>query len=188
MKATVRRSVLATAAALLLTGGAATAAAPFQLTSSVFADDAPLAAKYVGNDTSNPNCVGENISPPLAWSNPPQGTKSYAILMADLEDRRGLGVVGWIAYCIPASATGFAEGDVGKASDKFVGGKSTRNLATYFGPCPPPGGWHHYAFKQIATDLDTKALQPGLTRDEAIAALNGHAKGGTGLIGRFKHR
>lgn len=188
MKATVRRSVLAAAASLLLTGGAALAAEPFQLTSPAFADDAPLAAKYARNDKSNPNCIGENISPPLAWSNPPEGTKSYAILMIDLEGRRGLGVVHWVAYGIPASVTGFAEGEASKPSDKFVGGKSTRNLPTYFGPCPPPGGWHHYALTLIATDLDPTALQPGLTRDEVIAALKGHAKGATGLIGRFEHQ
>lgn len=40
-----------------------------------------------------------------------------------------------------------AEGEVSKPSDKFGGGKSTRNLPTYFGPCTPPGDWHHYAFR-----------------------------------------
>jgi hypothetical protein len=39
----------------------------------------------------------------------------------------------------------------------------------------------------IATDLDPKALQPGMTRDELFAALNGHAKGAAGLILRFRH-
>jgi hypothetical protein len=188
MTVTLGRSLLAAAAALLLTGGAAMAAEPFQLTSSAFADNAPLPAKYAGNDKSNPNCVGENISPPLAWSNPPEGTKSYAIFMVDPEGRLGLGVVHWVAYGIPASVTGFAEGEVSKQSDSFIGGKSTRNLPTYFGPCTPPGDWHHYTLTLIATDLDPKALQPGLTRDEVIAALNGHAKAAAGLIARFKHQ
>ncbi len=187
MKVRLERSLIAAAAALLLTVGAAMAAEPFRLTSPAFADNAPLPAKYAGADKSNPNCVGENISPALALSNPPQGTKSYAIFMVDAEGRLGLGVVHWVAYGIPASVTGFAEGEVRKPSDKFVGGKSTRNLPTYFGPCTPQGDWHHYTFTLIATDLDPKALQPGLTRDEVIAALKGHAKGAAGLIGRFKH-
>jgi hypothetical protein len=38
----------------------------------------------------------------------------------------------------------------------------------------------------IATDLDPKALQPGMTRDELFAALNGHTKGAAGLILRFR--
>ena len=188
MKVTLGRSLSAAAAALLLTGGAAAmAAAPFQLRSSAFADNGRLPAKYAGHDTSNPNCVGENISPPLAWSNPPAGTKSFALFMVDPEGRLGLGVVHWVAYGIPASVKRFSEGEVSKPSDKFVGGKSTRNLPTYFGPCTPPGDWHHYTFTLIATDLDPKALQPGLTRDQVIAALAGHAKGAAGLIARFKH-
>jgi Raf kinase inhibitor-like YbhB/YbcL family protein len=188
MKGTWGQSLGAGAMVLALASGGALAAEPFKLSSPAFQDNAPLAAKYAGNDKSNPNCVGENISPPLAWSNPPEGTKSYALLMVDPEGRLGLGVVHWVAYGIPAAVTGFAEGEVSKASDKYVGGKSTRNLPIYFGPCTPPGDWHHYTFTLIATDLDPKALQPGLTRDELLAALNGHAKGAAGLIGRFKHQ
>jgi Raf kinase inhibitor-like YbhB/YbcL family protein len=181
--------VLAAAVVALVSGGVAQAAdRPFKLKSPAFRDNAKLADKFAGNDKSNPNCVGENISPPLAWTNPPDGTKSYALLMIDPEGRAGLGVVHWVAYGIPASVTGFAEGEVSGPSDKYVGGKSTRSLPSYFGPCTPPGDWHHYTFTLIATDLDPKALQPGMTRDELLAALNGHTKGAAGLIGRFKHK
>jgi len=92
-----------------------------------------------------------------------------------------------VTYRIPTSVTGFAEGELSNASDKYVGGKSTMGLATYFGPCTPPGDWHHYTFTLIATDLDSKALQPRMTRDELFAALNGHTKGAAGLIVRFRH-
>jgi hypothetical protein len=37
----------------------------------------------------------------------------------------------------------------------------------------------------IATDLEPAALKEGMTRDELIKALDGHAKGATGLIGTF---
>jgi hypothetical protein len=170
-------------------GAGKTAAPPdvFVLSSPSFADNGPLATKYAGNDKSNPNCVGENISPPLAWSNPPKGTKSYALMLYDPEGRNGLGVVHWAAYGIPASVTGFSEGEVSKPSPKYVGGKSTRNLPYYFGPCTPPGDWHHYTFTLIATDLEPLALQPGMTREEVLTALNGHALGAAGLIGRFRH-
>jgi Raf kinase inhibitor-like YbhB/YbcL family protein len=169
-------------------GQIARAAEPFTLKSSAFKDNGKLAKKNAGNDKSNPNCVGDNISPPLAWSNPPEGTKSFALMLFDPEGRAGLGVAHWVAYGIPTSVTGFAEGEISKPSEKYVGGKSTRALPTYFGPCTPPGDWHHYTFTLIATDLDAKALQPGLTRDELLAALAGHAKGAAGLIGRFKHQ
>jgi phosphatidylethanolamine-binding protein (PEBP) family uncharacterized protein len=106
--------------------------------------------------------------------------------MYDPEGRQGLGVVHWIAYGIPASVTSFAEGEVSKESDKYVGGKSARSLPSYFGPCTPPKtGYHHYTFTLIATDLEPKALQPGMTKDEVYAALAGHTKGAAGLVGLF---
>src|ERR1700758_3484304 len=52
---------------------AARAADPFVLKSPTLADNAPLPAKDAGNNKQNPNCVGDNISPPLAWSDPPEG-------------------------------------------------------------------------------------------------------------------
>lgn len=165
----------------------AQAAEPFELSSPAFTDNAPLATKYAGDRKDNPNCVGESISPPLKWANPPAGTTSLALLLIDPEGRGGLGVVHMVIYGIPASVTGFAEGELSKPSDKFVGGKSTMGLPVYFGPCTPPGDWHHYTFTLIATDLDPKASQPGMTRDELFAALAGHAKGAAGLIGRFRH-
>jgi Raf kinase inhibitor-like YbhB/YbcL family protein len=166
--------------------GSLAAAEPFQITSSSFKDGTVLDKKYVGKNPSNPNCVGENISPALSWSNPPPDTKSFAILMVDPEGRAPAGVVHWVAYGIPASVTGFAEGEVSGPSDKYVGGKSTINLPNYFGPCTPAGvGFHHYTLVLMATDLDPKALQPGLTREELIPALNGHVKGSTGIVGLF---
>jgi Raf kinase inhibitor-like YbhB/YbcL family protein len=183
-----RIALLCAAGAIALTsftGGSAQAADPFMLKSSAFEDNGKLAVKNAGNNKQNPNCVGDNVSPPLSWSNPPAGTNSYALLMYDPEGRGGLGVSHWVAYGIPASVTGFAEGEVSTATDKYVGGKSTMGLAHYFGPCTPPGDWHHYTFTLIATDLDPKALEPGLTRDQLFEKLNGHTKGAAGLIGRF---
>jgi Raf kinase inhibitor-like YbhB/YbcL family protein len=159
---------------------------PFSLTSPAFTDNAPLATKNAGDRKDNPNCVGESISPPLKWTTPPAGTNSFALLLIDPEGRGGLGVVHMVIYGIPATVTGFAEGELSKPSDKFVGGKSTMGLPIYFGPCTPAGDWHHYTFILMATDLDAKALQPGMTRDELYAALAGHTKIAAGLIGRFR--
>jgi hypothetical protein len=160
----------------------------FKLTSSAFKDNGTLKVKNAGNNKQNPNCVGENVSPPLAWHNVPAGTKSFVLLMFDPEGRPPGGVSHWVAYGIPASVTGFAEGEVSKASDKYVGGQSLMKLPNYFGPCTPPNtDWHHYTFTLVATDLEPGALKPGMTREEVIKAVEGHAKGSAGLIGRFKH-
>ena len=161
------------------------AAEAFTLTSSAFKDGTPLQTKNAGDRKDNPNCVGQNISPPLSWSSPPAGTKSYALTMVDPEGRGGLGVIHWVAYGIPASVTGFAEGEVSKTSDKYVGGKGTNGAATYLGPCTPRGAPHHYTFTLIATDLEPTDLPPGLTRDELFAKLAGRTKGATGLVGLF---
>ena len=182
-----RNFVLALTVALGAACGAqsANAQAVFTLSSPSFKDGERLAVKNAGNNKSNPNCVGENISPALNWTNPPEGTKSYALLMFDPEGRPPGGVSHWVAYGIPVSVTGFAEGEVSKTGDKYVGGKSTLNLPHYWGPCTPPGPPHHYTFTLLAPDLEPAALKEGMTREEVIKALDGHAKGATGLIGIF---
>jgi Raf kinase inhibitor-like YbhB/YbcL family protein len=159
------------------------------LTSPAIQDNGTLATKNACSDKQrSPNCVGENISPPLSWSNPPDGTKSFALLLFDPEGRAPAGVSHMVVYGIPADVKGFAEGELSKPSDKFVGGKSTMNLGTYTGPGTPPNtDWHHYTWTIIATDLDPKALQPGMTRDELAKALDGHVKGSAGLVTRFRH-
>jgi hypothetical protein len=186
-------------AALLTAGGfiaaslsavpAARAADALTLTSSAVQDNGILATKNACSDKQRtPNCVGENLSPPLAWSNVPDGTKSFALLLFDPEGRAPAGVSHMVIYGIPADVKGFAEGELSKPSDKFVGGKSTMNQAVYWGPGTPPNtDWHHYTFTLVATDLDPKALEPGMTREELAAALKDHVKGSAGLVTRFKH-
>jgi Raf kinase inhibitor-like YbhB/YbcL family protein len=176
--------------ASLATAPAAKAAEVLTLTSSAFQDNGTLAVKNACSDKQrSPNCVGENLSPPLAWANPPEGTKSFALLLFDPEGRAPAGVSHMVVYGIPADVKGFAEGELSKPSDKFVGGKSTMEKATYWGPGTPPNtDWHHYTFTLVATDLDPKALQPSMTREELATALKDHVKGSAGLIGRFKHQ
>ena len=183
----LRGSILAFAVALAASCGVGGAVAQgvFTLTSPGFADGHRLAVKNAGNIKGNPNCIGQNMSPALSWKNPPPDTRSFALLMFDPEGRPPGGVSHFVAYGIPASVTGFAEGELSKPSDKYVGGQSTMKLSNYFGPCTPPGAPHHYTFTLIATDLEPTALQAGMTRDELIKALDGHAKGATGIIGTF---
>jgi Raf kinase inhibitor-like YbhB/YbcL family protein len=161
------------------------------VTSTTFKDGQMMPRKVANTNPQNPNCVGENVSPQLSWSNAPEGTKSFALLMEDPEGRGGAGVHHWVAYGIPASVTSFAEGEVSKPSEKYVGGKSTQGVGNYSGPCTPPGTPHHYTFVVIATDLDPKELPPGLTREEFLAKLvppppaMSHAKGTAGIVGLF---
>jgi Raf kinase inhibitor-like YbhB/YbcL family protein len=161
------------------------AAEPFALSSTTFKDGTLMPKKVANTNPANPNCVGDNVSPQLSWSGAPEGTKSYALTMVDPEGRGGLGVFHWVAYGIPPNVTSFAEGEVSKAGDKYVGGKSTQGVGNYSGPCTPPGSPHHYTFLIISTDLDPKELPPGLTLPELQAKLDKHVKGAAGLVGLF---
>jgi Raf kinase inhibitor-like YbhB/YbcL family protein len=165
---------------------AATAADPFTLTSTMFKDGSVLPQKVIDNRA---NCGGENISPQLSWSNPPYGTKSYAITVVDPEAGGGGGSIHWVAYGIAANVTGLEEGEANQPSPKFVGGKNGGGTGLWKGPCAGPGAPHHYTFVLIATELDAKELPPGLTREELLAKFVPPAptprrvKGTTGLIG-----
>lgn len=161
------------------------AQAPFAVTSSSFADGGMLTVKNAADDPMR-MCGGQNISPALAWSNPPPNTKSYAVFLDDPEGLLGAGVSHWVAYNVPANVTSFAEGEMAKQSQKFMGGKGTRDNALYIGPCPPTGDApHHYVFTVIATDLDPGALKAGMAKDEVMAALKGHMLKAGSLIGRY---
>jgi Raf kinase inhibitor-like YbhB/YbcL family protein len=187
----VLRYLLAASALTLGFAAGAAAADPFRVTSTTFKDGQMMPRKVANSTSTNPNCVGENVSPQLSWSGVPDGTRSFAILMEDPEGRGGAGVHHWVAYGIPASVTSFAEGEVSKASEKYVGGKSTQGVGNYSGPCTPPGTPHHYTFVVIATDLDPKELPAGLTREEVLAKIvppapaMSHAKGTAGIVGLF---
>ena len=187
----VLRHLLAASALIVFAAGSAAAADPFTLTSSTFKDGQLMPRKVANKNPQNPNCVGDNVSPQLSWTGVPEGTKSFALLMEDPEGRGGAGVHHWVAYGIPPSVTSFAEGEVSKATDKYVGGKSTQGVGFYSGPCTPPGTPHHYTFVVIATGLDPKELPAGLTREEFLAKLvppapaMSHAKGSAGLVGLF---
>jgi Raf kinase inhibitor-like YbhB/YbcL family protein len=180
---------LVAVASTALAGTAAHAADVFTLSSTTFQDGKIMPKKVANSNPANPNCVGQNVSPELSWSNVPAGTKSFVLLMNDPEGRAPSGVSHWVAYGIPASVTGFAEGETSKPSDKYVGGKSTMGVGNYSGPCTPPNTTpHHYTFILIATDFEPAELPPGLTRDEVIAKFGpppAHLKGVTGLVGLF---
>jgi Raf kinase inhibitor-like YbhB/YbcL family protein len=186
-----KQHLFATAAAALIAFArpAAHAADIFTLTSTTFQDGKIMPKKVANNRAGSPNCVGENVSPQFSWTNVPAGTKSFVLLMSDPEGRAPSGVSHWVAYGIPPSVTGFAEGEASKPSDKYVGGKSSMGVGNYSGPCTPPNVTpHHYTFILIATDFEPAELPPGLTRDEVIAKFGpppAHVKGVTGMVGLF---
>lgn len=158
----------------------------FLLQSPDFTDNAMLNGKFGESQAKNANCVGQNESPTLIWSNPPTTTQSYALLVFDPEGANGLGISHLVAYNIPAGATGFGFNDLSQGKG-FTAGKNSSGSRAWHGPCPPAGkGAHHYIFTLIATDARPQ-LPEGLKRDALLDKLKGHALGVAGLVGRFGH-
>lgn len=192
----MRKAILFTAVSVVagcfISGSqAATPPEPtFTLSSTTFQDGGlvPMRMAYT-KDEKNPNCFGQNISPQLSWANPRPGVKSFAITMFEMEDPPHTDLV---VYGIPASVNSFAEGELSKASEKFVEGKGFRGMGTWRGMCPPPQegpaktGIHHYEFTIWGTDLDPKELPAGLTAEQLQDRLKTHIKGRALLVARFQ--
>jgi Raf kinase inhibitor-like YbhB/YbcL family protein len=185
------RITIAAVFAFVVALGIADAAEPapqlFTLSSPAFSDGGLLPLKYAGGALCGQDGHGGNISPPLAWSNPPAGTKSFAVVMIDPDGRRGLGSVHWVAYGIPAARTALPEGAGGPAATDLVAGKNSRGTLGYTGPCGPPADApHHYVIDVLALDLPSGALQAGLSRDQLLTAIAGHSLGPASLVVRYR--
>lgn len=180
-------AILAAVFAAVATAQAAEPTPPlFTLSSPAFADDGLLPVRYAGGAQCN-DARGGNLSPPLAWSNAPKGTKSFAVMMSDPDGQRGLGSVHWLAYGIPAARTGLAEGDGAATARDITAGKNSRGTTGYSGPCGPPiDAPHHYVIQVLALDLAPDALPPGLDRDELVKAIAGHSLGPASLVARYR--
>lgn len=172
---------------VLLAATAAAAPPRFTVSSPAFGDDQRLPLKYAGGALCGKDSRGGNRSPPLAWSNPPPGTKSYAVLMIDPDGRRGLGSVHWVAYGIAAARTALKEGEGNRPAPDIVEGRNSRGSTGYTGPCGPPAdGPHHYVIDVIALDLAPDALRAGLDRDQLLQAIDGHSLGPASLVVRYR--
>ena len=115
-----------------------------KLVSSAFADGAAIPRRFT--------CDGEDLSPPLQWSDAPEGTKSF-VLLCDDPDAPGGTWHHWAAYDIPPAVAEFAAG-AARNKDKKQAVNDFRK-AGYGGPCPPHGhGPHHYHFRLLALSTD----------------------------------
>jgi len=159
----------------------------FTLSSPAFDDNAMLPLKYAGGLLCGSDSRGGNISPPLAWTSPPSGTKSFAVLMIDPDGRRGIGSVHWVAYGIPAERRELREGEGGTPTADFTNGQNSRGTMGYTGPCGPPvDAPHHYVIDVVALDVAPDALPPGLDREQFLKSIAGHSLGPASLVVRYR--
>jgi len=131
-------------------------------------------------------CDGANTSPPLKWSEPPGGTKSFALLCEDPDAPGGLWVH-WVLYQLPGEVRQLEEG-VPTRETLANGAKQGKNdfgKIGYGGPEPPRGQTHRYFFKLYALDTSLD-LSPGVTRNQLVAAMKGHVLAKGQLMGRYQ--
>jgi len=130
-------------------------------------------------------CKGVNVSPPLQWSDVPEGTKSFALIHDDPDAPSG-DWIHWVLYNIPADVRELKENIPTKKEldDGTRQGITDFGKLSYGGPCPP-SGTHRYFFKLYALD-EMLDLPAGSTKEELIKAMQGHILAQGELIGRFK--
>jgi hypothetical protein len=131
-------------------------------------------------------CDGQDVSPALAWSEPPAGTKSLALIVDDPDAPVGTWDH-WVLFDLPDTLRELPEG-VPKDKEPKLGGRqgaNSWNRIGYGGPCPPPGPAHRYFFKLYA--LDTKLNLPaGATKAAVEKAMRGHILAQGKLMGKYK--
>lgn len=129
-------------------------------------------------------CDGEDKSPPLAWSDAPDGTKGFA-LIADDPDAPGRAFVHWVAYAIPRDVDHFDEGLPTKnvLANGTIQGTTSFGRIGYGGPCPP-SGTHRYYFTLYALDKET-TLNPGAQKEEVLAHIRDHVLAEAQLMGKY---
>lgn len=150
----------------------------FQLTSSAFGEGQAIPKEYTGD--------GSDLSPPLAWSDPPAGTVSFALICDDPDAPRGTWVH-WVLFNLPGDRRSLEAGiaKVGSLKGGTSQGKNDFGNPGYGGPAPPRGKPHRYFFKLYA--LDTLLTLPaGATKDQLLEALKGHQLTEAHLMGKYQ--
>lgn len=150
----------------------------FRLSSEAFHTGGFIPVKFT--------CSGDNISPALAWTDPPSGTKSLVLIVAD-PDAPGGTWVHWVVYNLPSTVQRLPQG-VPKSNQIEGGGRqgtSSFREVGYGGPCPPPGKAHHYHFQLYA--LNARLSVPdGATRQQVNEAMKGHILAKAELVGLYR--
>jgi Raf kinase inhibitor-like YbhB/YbcL family protein len=138
--------------------------------------------------------AGEEVSPPLTWSNPPDGVTSFLLIVHDVDATNADGTTDtlhWMVWNIPASSRSLAEHV--QQGPEVNGTRQISATGPYYrGPAAPATGpEHHYVFDLYALDatIDVAAVgaSPAATRTAVIAAMAGHVRGKATLVGRFKY-
>jgi Raf kinase inhibitor-like YbhB/YbcL family protein len=150
----------------------------WNLTSSAFAEGERVPTRYTGD--------GENLSPPLEWTAPPEGTVELVLICNDPDAPRG-DFTHWLAYGMAPDLRALPEGistDPEVTAPTVKQGNNSAGSVGYTGPKPPPGPQHRYQFILIALK-EASGLEPRADRQAVERALQGKELGRTTLQGVY---
>ena len=146
------------------------------LSSTAFAEGDPIPQIY--------SCDGEDISPPMQWTDPPEGAMSFALIVDDPDAPVGTWVH-WVLYNLPSDTRSLTEAFPSDADlpDGSKNGENSWGRLGYGGPCPP-GGTHRYFFKLYALDMILD-MAAGATKEQLLQAMEGHILAESELMGTY---
>ena len=149
-----------------------------ELRSPVFQSGQQIPTKYTASD--------EDISPPLQWERPPDGTESLALVVDDPDAPRGV-FTHWLVYNLPADCRELPERFPRQDAlgDGTRQGQNDFGQIGYAGPAPPPGAPHHYSFRLYALDT-TLSVPPGSSKNELLSAMRDHVVDQGELTGIYR--
>jgi Raf kinase inhibitor-like YbhB/YbcL family protein len=156
----------------------------FTLRSSAFRDGGAIPDRCT--------CDGDDLSPLLSWSDPPEGTASFALIVDDPDAPDPAAPkrvwVHWLLYNIPAAHTELAEGAGNQAPPSRAQHAITdAHTPGYHGPCPPIGR-HRYFFHLAALDSALPDLGQRARRADLERAMAGHVLATAVLMGTYERR
>lgn len=143
---------------------------------SDFSDGAEIPRQYTR--------LGQNVSPPLQWSDPPDGTRSYALVVEDPDAPNGT-FRHWAIYDMPASMQGLRAGEAERTACPQA--RNDFGETGYGGPQPPAGhGPHRYRFRLLALDVPALEVPENPDVKDVLEAAVPHQTGQAELVGRFE--
>jgi Raf kinase inhibitor-like YbhB/YbcL family protein len=150
-----------------------------RLSSSSFSDGSAIPRRFT--------CDGENLSPPLQWSDAPAGTRSFVLLCDDPDAPAGKWHH-WAAYDIPYAQVLMAEGGSEEAGrQSFKQAINDFHRAGYGGPCPPHRhGPHRYHFRLLALSVDHLPIRQSPTCKDIEHEARKHTLAEAVLIGVYE--
>jgi Raf kinase inhibitor-like YbhB/YbcL family protein len=145
--------------------------------------DLELTSESFGHGETIPErhtCSGDDASPPLVWSTPPEEARSMALILHDPDAPSG-DFVHWLAWDLDP-----ADGGIEENSPAPAEGTNGFGRTGYAGPCPPPDhGPHRYFFRLYALD-SAPELEAGAAREQLEDAIEGHSLAEAELMGTFE--